>query len=407
MPLYANPVNLHDSVATQYAPIQPISPLCDSILNYGKMYLGTRYRSGSQGPNGFDCSGFTSYIFNKFGFNLKHSSAAQSEQFPHINKDDIQPGDLVFFNGHRRGSRVGHVGVVVAKHDSGAFDFMHAAFSGGIIVSNSEEAYYKRRYLKAGRVLNDLYSQTSIPTTESNEQETHNATPNEEKIVSPTTQQEKRAVKKKIPAKYHFVKSGETLTEIAANYGLTVKELKHKNNLKNDFLMLKQQLKVKDEQTKTEYQTISTSEKLPADSLNLKSIAQQTTATTPTSTTDIAAQAFYEVQKGETLYGLSKRFHCTVEELKQINNLQEKKLQAGQKIKLPSINQQSELHTTSQPNQDKHIIKASKSNTHIIKKGETLSDIAEKYNCSVNQLKKWNLKRSNRIDAGEKLIINK
>ena len=69
----------------------------DSILNFSKNYLGKPYRGGSAGPNSFDCSGFTSFVFSNFGRKLGRSSRDQAEQTPTVSNDEIQPGDLVFF----------------------------------------------------------------------------------------------------------------------------------------------------------------------------------------------------------------------------------------------------------------------------------------------------------------------
>ena len=69
---------------------------------------GAYYAHGGMGPNGFDCSGFTSYVFNKVGINLPHSSSAQRSVVQRVSNP--QPGDLVFvYNGG--GGSIGHVAI--------------------------------------------------------------------------------------------------------------------------------------------------------------------------------------------------------------------------------------------------------------------------------------------------------
>ncbi len=126
--------------------------LVSDLLDYASTFKGTRYRRGSSSPTGFDCSGFTSYVFAKFGYDLCRSSRQQINDGQNVDKEDLKPGDLVFFNGRSRGSRIGHVGIVTEVKDNGKFEFIHAS-STGVRISESEEPYYKARYVGACRVV--------------------------------------------------------------------------------------------------------------------------------------------------------------------------------------------------------------------------------------------------------------
>lgn len=109
-------------------------------------WVGTRYRSGGNGEKGFDCSGFVNRVLGFFGVQLKgRSSPSYWTQGDAVEKDDLQPGDLVFFSDHTR--RIGHVGIYL---EDGAF--VHASVQSGVIVSKMEEKYYKRRYKGARRI---------------------------------------------------------------------------------------------------------------------------------------------------------------------------------------------------------------------------------------------------------------
>lgn len=129
--------------------------LIADMLDYASKFEGTRYRLGASGPNRFDCSGFTSFVFSKFGYELSRTSREQVNNGRVVAKNELQPGDLVFFNGRRAGgTRIGHVGIVTsADNENGTFEFIHASTSKGVVVSKSTEAYYDKRYVKACRVI--------------------------------------------------------------------------------------------------------------------------------------------------------------------------------------------------------------------------------------------------------------
>lgn len=141
--------------------IQPISAVqgddapeyLDDMLSLARDYLGLRYRRGGKTPKGFDCSGFTGYIFSQFGIKLNASSSAQYQQGEPVADGELRPGDLVFFSGRAGGrSRVGHVGLVTEVAADGTFRFIHSSNSHGIVVTNSTAPYYSRRYIGARRV---------------------------------------------------------------------------------------------------------------------------------------------------------------------------------------------------------------------------------------------------------------
>jgi cell wall-associated NlpC family hydrolase len=84
------------SATTASAPTRTTKAVADRVLELAAKEYGKPYRYGASGPDSFDCSGFTSYIFRKVGISLPHSSSAQYGVVRHISKDDKQPGDLIF-----------------------------------------------------------------------------------------------------------------------------------------------------------------------------------------------------------------------------------------------------------------------------------------------------------------------
>lgn len=126
------------------------------IVGKAMEYLGCAYGSGQSGPKKFDCSGFTSFIFRKFGVELHRSSGAQFLDGEEIkDRHELRPGDLVYFNGHKIGSRIGHVGIVTeANPYTGEFYFIHSAITGGVRIDFSKQEYYRARYMGARRIFN-------------------------------------------------------------------------------------------------------------------------------------------------------------------------------------------------------------------------------------------------------------
>ncbi|MGQ9658423.1 MAG: NlpC/P60 family protein [Fimbriimonadales bacterium] len=109
-------------------------------------YLGTRYRYGGSGSRGFDCSGFTSYIYRQHGISLPHNSAAQYRVGKPVRRGELRPGDLVFFR--TRGSRISHVGIYI-----GNGQFVHASSARGRVrVDTLNSGYYHQRYVGARRI---------------------------------------------------------------------------------------------------------------------------------------------------------------------------------------------------------------------------------------------------------------
>lgn len=127
----------------------------ESVVKTALQYLGARYRSGMQGPNAFDCSGFTSFVYGRENVKILRSSRSQYTQGTPISQiADLRKGDLVFFGGRGSHRSVGHVGIVTDVDPEGnKFSFVHASSSGGVRISSSNETYYSRRYIGARRIV--------------------------------------------------------------------------------------------------------------------------------------------------------------------------------------------------------------------------------------------------------------
>lgn len=120
----------------------------EQIVAYAKQFLGRKYVYGGSGPNTFDCSGFTMYVYKHFGYSMGHSAVTQAGLGKYVSKSNLQPGDLVIFNDSANRS-IGHVGIYV-----GGGKFIHASSgSGKIIISSLSGSYYNTRYVTGRRVI--------------------------------------------------------------------------------------------------------------------------------------------------------------------------------------------------------------------------------------------------------------
>lgn len=129
--------------------------MLSDMIAYAKKFIGTRYVRGGKSPKGFDCSGFTSYVFRQFGYDLNSSSSSQYGQGKKISRDEVSAGDLLFFTGRNsRSGRVGHVAIAIDNNpETGEITFIHAAISGGIRIDRISAPYYAARFIGARRVL--------------------------------------------------------------------------------------------------------------------------------------------------------------------------------------------------------------------------------------------------------------
>lgn len=111
-----------------------------------KELYGVPYKASGTSTRGFDCSGFTQFVFQKMGVDIPHSSAAQYQLGKPVAKSQLQPGDLVFFqtNGHS----VSHVGIYIGNNT-----FAHSESGIGVVKTKLSDPYYwSKRYVGAKRI---------------------------------------------------------------------------------------------------------------------------------------------------------------------------------------------------------------------------------------------------------------
>ncbi len=119
------------------------------IVEFANSYLGSPYVSGGTSPNGFDCSGFTQYVYSHFGYSIARTAGSQASNGTEVARSDLQPGDLILFLDAGKSS-IGHAGIYI-----GDGNFIHAANpSRGVVIDNlNSNSYYNQRYSTSRRII--------------------------------------------------------------------------------------------------------------------------------------------------------------------------------------------------------------------------------------------------------------
>jgi cell wall-associated NlpC family hydrolase len=113
------------------------------VVRFARKFIGVRYVYGGTSPrSGFDCSGFTRFVYAHFGISLPHFSGAQFDRGHRVSRRGLRPGDLVFFDG------LGHVGIYI-----GHGDFIHAPHTGTDVQISPLAGWYSALYDGARRLI--------------------------------------------------------------------------------------------------------------------------------------------------------------------------------------------------------------------------------------------------------------
>ena len=135
--------------------------LADKLVEYAETFLGTKYRYGANGPDRFDCTGYTRYVYGHFGFhNLSRSAKDQAKDGREVDISDfhnLQKGDILAIGSRRNPKVVGHAAIFVGLDSTGRDPrFIHASVHGVRYSSMLTESYYANRILGARRILPDF-----------------------------------------------------------------------------------------------------------------------------------------------------------------------------------------------------------------------------------------------------------
>jgi len=124
------------------------SSIGSEIVAYAKSFLGCKYVWGANGPNCFDCSGFTKYIYAHFGYSLNRTATGQLSNGVSVSRTQLQPGDLVFFK-YQTSKPVSHVGIYI-----GGGQFIHASSTAGkVVIDTLASGHYCNVLVYARRII--------------------------------------------------------------------------------------------------------------------------------------------------------------------------------------------------------------------------------------------------------------
>lgn len=117
----------------------------DEIIDYARSFLGAPYVSAGGSPSGFDCSGYTKYVFAQFGVDLPRTAAQQYNMGQAVAASEAKPGDLVAF---KTGSYISHIGIY-----TGNGNFISATSSNGVDITPVYGSYWKDHFLGFSRII--------------------------------------------------------------------------------------------------------------------------------------------------------------------------------------------------------------------------------------------------------------
>lgn len=259
----------------------------DSLVQLALTKNGRPYARAGSGPNSFDCSGFTMWVYKQFGIDLPHGSVTQFKVGKKVERKDIRPGDLVFFY---RSHCVGHVGLVTEVDSAGNVTFIHAStYKTGVKIDRLESSWYAKTFCGTRRIFECADDTTSrVPVI---------FEPDTVAVAAADTVAAVPAAKPDTTCLVHRVQQGETLYAISKKYGVTVAEIQRWNNLPSpDKLSIGQTLKIYKSGTQT--------------------AASSTPAAQPA-----PKPVYHKIKAGETLGSIAAKYHTTVSKLQKLNNM--------------------------------------------------------------------------------------
>lgn len=126
--------------------------LVNKVISIANNYQGVPYLAGGTTSQGMDCSGLVQTSFKKIDISLPRSSQSMSKKGQNVRLEDIEEGDLLFFNINRLKGKINHVGLVSSVKNNSII-FIHSTTSKGVITNSLDDNYWKKAFVKARRIL--------------------------------------------------------------------------------------------------------------------------------------------------------------------------------------------------------------------------------------------------------------
>jgi cell wall-associated NlpC family hydrolase len=284
-----------------------------SAVDLAEQGIGKAY---SWGQN--DCSGFTMRVFSHFGIQLPHSAAAQAGYGVAVNRSDLQPGDLVFFN--TSGSGISHVGIYVGNNRMISSETAKIGVRETQIFGGGASSYWEPRFVTARRIVtsNQAQQPSSAPQTQTQSQ-SQTSTPSPQASSTQTDSSQSSSVSQtnnsrsttrtsassqqgseysgktgtQNASEVYIVQTGDTLWSISNHHGLSVQKIEQLNQL-NDSLIY------------------------PGQKIYVREVSEK-----------------YLIKSGDSLWSIAKTHGTTVEQLMKINHLSSDRIYPDQGLALP------------------------------------------------------------------------
>ena len=276
--------------------------LADAIIARAEHFLGTPYRWAASGPKAFDCTGFTKYVYNDFGIKLGRTVPAQSKNGREVTGgfENLQKGDILIFGKRHNKKAMGHTAIYIGPDQTGDnFRFIHAA-RGGVMISEYRETYYRERFLGAVRVLTDFVPEPP--------QDSIDLSSVEDLVVAPDT------LKLGAEDRRIVLLEGGGWVFVEPDGGVTVPD-------GTDALVL---------YADGQWRAVKPSSK------RIPQLEEALTAPPgPEPETGADGATYHTLKSGDTLSGLAKRYHTTVDQLCRLNGItRSTTLRVGKKIRV-------------------------------------------------------------------------
>jgi membrane-bound lytic murein transglycosylase D len=211
-------------------------------------------------------------------------------------------------------------------------------------------------------------------------------TPKDQKVYK-----EEKVVSFQDVTKFHKVKKGDNLSEIAAKYDVAMSDIKKWNKLKSNNVALGKSLKIiTNERVVTTVKKLVKSENIAATEKSKKEAVENTEK----------PEDFYIVEQGDNLSTIAKKHNITIDELKKWNNLQDNTIQLESKLKIADITNKDDKTQVAPKTEIRNI-------EYTVQAGDNLGSIARKNNVAVSDIKMWNELSDDNIQLGDKLIVAK
>jgi cell wall-associated NlpC family hydrolase len=123
----------------------------DQIISTARSYTGTPYKYGGMNRTGLDCSGLLVRSFESAGESIPRTSKEQSKYGKSVSKNELKPGDLVFFSNKKWRRKITHVGLVTEVKGKNSLKFIHASTKLGVVETEFYVDYYQKLFVKARR----------------------------------------------------------------------------------------------------------------------------------------------------------------------------------------------------------------------------------------------------------------